>query len=130
MKMDAGLAANLALDPTLCTAAIERPECAMLFWCNGWSTDLKRVARPHSVSLSWTASTSSNVKGYNVYRGTTSGDYTVINSSIVAGTTYTDGTVEAGKTYFYVARAVDTNNVESAYSIRPLPSYRIRSSYV
>jgi hypothetical protein len=71
---------------------------------------------PHSVSLSWTASTSS-VTGYNVYRGTTSGGpYTKLNSSLVVGTNYEDRPVQAGTTYYYVATAVDSSNNESAYS--------------
>jgi hypothetical protein len=70
----------------------------------------------HSVSLSWTASTST-VVGYNVYRGTTSGGpYTLITSSPVNGTTFTDTTVQAGATYFYVVTAVDTNGNESVNS--------------
>jgi fibronectin type 3 domain-containing protein len=71
----------------------------------------------HSVDLTWTASTST-VSGYNVYRREQSQtSYTSkLNSSLVAGTTYTDSTVEAGKAYFYVARAVDSNGVESVNS--------------
>jgi len=70
----------------------------------------------HSAALSWTASTSV-VTGYNVYRGTVSGGpYAKLNSSLIAVTTYTDGTVQSGQTYFYVVTAVDASNVESAYS--------------
>jgi hypothetical protein len=57
------------------------------------------------------------VSGYNVYRATTSGGYgsTPLNSSPVSGTTYADGTVVSGQTYFYVATAVDagTQSVDS-----------------
>ncbi len=70
----------------------------------------------HSATLSWTASTST-VAGYNVYRGTTSGGpYTKLNSSLVAGTTYTDNTVAAGQTHYYVVTAVDSSNIESVFS--------------
>jgi fibronectin type 3 domain-containing protein len=70
----------------------------------------------HVVDLSWTASTSS-VVGYNVYRGTVSGGpYSRVNSSLVGATTYSDTTVSAGLTYYYVTTAVDSNNDESAYS--------------
>jgi hypothetical protein len=70
----------------------------------------------HSMTLNWSASTST-VVGYNVYRSTTSGGpYTLITSSPVAGTTYTDTTVQAGVTYFYVVTAVDSSGNESAYS--------------
>ncbi len=71
----------------------------------------------HTVSLNWTASTSPSVVGYNVYRGTVSGGpYTKLNSVLIAAVSYTDGTVLAGQTYYYVATAVDNNNNESAYS--------------
>jgi Abnormal spindle-like microcephaly-assoc'd, ASPM-SPD-2-Hydin/Fibronectin type III domain len=77
-------------------------------------TGMQAVA--HSVSLSWTASTST-VVGYNVYRSTVSGGpYTLITSSNVPGTTYTDTGVQAGVTYFYVVTAVDSNGNESAFS--------------
>ncbi|HUY14245.1 MAG TPA: hypothetical protein VMX16_11545 [Terriglobia bacterium] len=71
----------------------------------------------HSVSLSWTASTSTGILGYNVYRSLTSGGpYSKLNSTPVSGTTYLDSSVIAGQTYYYVATAVGQGNVESAYS--------------
>jgi Abnormal spindle-like microcephaly-assoc'd, ASPM-SPD-2-Hydin len=71
---------------------------------------------PHTATLSWTASTST-VIGYDVYRGSVSGGpYTLVNSSIVAGTQYVDSSVLAGQTYYYVATAVDSGNRESTYS--------------
>ena len=70
----------------------------------------------HSVTLTWTASTST-VSGYNVYRSTVSGGpYSKVNSSLVAGTTYTDSSVQAGQTYFYVVTSVDGSGAESANS--------------
>ena len=74
------------------------------------------VAAPqHSVGLSWTPSTST-VVGYNVYRGTqTSGPYAMIGSGAVSST-YTDGAVQAGQTYYYVVTAVDGSGNESVYS--------------
>jgi hypothetical protein len=72
-------------------------------------------ATQHSVSLSWNASTS-QVVGYNIYRGTTSGGpYTRLNSSLIS-LSFTDNNVQSGATYFYVATAVDSNDVESGYS--------------
>ncbi len=71
---------------------------------------------PHTVALSWTASTST-VSGYNVYRSTTTGTgYTKVNGSLVPGVTYTDSTVQNGVTYYYVTTAVDANGNESSYS--------------
>ncbi|MGH9400512.1 MAG: choice-of-anchor D domain-containing protein [Terriglobia bacterium] len=71
----------------------------------------------HSVTLTWGASTSSNITGYNVYRGTVSGGpYTKLNSSPETGTAYTDTTVDAGQTYYYVTTAVDSQGAESPNS--------------
>jgi len=73
-------------------------------------------AASHSVTLTWTASTST-VSGYNVYRSTTNGSgYTKINSGLVAGLTYDDTSVQSGTTYYYVATAVDANGDESTDS--------------
>jgi hypothetical protein len=70
----------------------------------------------HSVTLSWTASTST-VSGYNVYRSSVSGGpYTKLNSTPVAATTYVDTAVQASQTYYYVVTSVDSTGVESAYS--------------
>ena len=70
-------------------------------------------AGTHDVILSWTASTTPGVVGYNVYRGTTSGGPypTELNSAPINGTTYTDETVQAGRTYYYVVTAVASNDV-------------------
>src|SRR5579862_2776984 len=70
----------------------------------------------HAVTLTWTASTST-VSGYNVYRSTVSGGpYTKLNSTPVAATTYSDTSVQAAQTYFYVVTSVDSSGVESANS--------------
>ncbi len=70
----------------------------------------------HSVSLAWTASTST-VAGYNVYRGTQSGGpYAIINGSTDTSTTYTDNSVQSGQTYYYVVTAVDGSGTESVNS--------------
>ena len=67
----------------------------------------------HDVILTWTASATSGVVGYNVYRGTTSGgeSSTPLNSTPINGTTYTDENVTAGATYYYVVTAVASNDV-------------------
>jgi hypothetical protein len=71
---------------------------------------------PHKVSLSWTASTSTNVAGYNVYRGTTSGGpYTKLNSRPLSATAYTDFAVQPGGTYYYVTTSVNSAGNESPY---------------
>ena len=70
----------------------------------------------HSGTLTWNASTSA-VIGYDVYRGTVSGGpYTKINSSVDATTTFTDATVQAGQTYYWIVTAVNSSNVQSTDS--------------
>jgi hypothetical protein len=69
----------------------------------------------HSVALSWNPS-SSQVVGYNVYRRASGGSYAKINPSVSATTSYTDTSVQSGTTYDYVTTAIDSSNVESAYS--------------
>ncbi|MEO8663740.1 MAG: hypothetical protein ABI693_35110 [Bryobacteraceae bacterium] len=74
-------------------------------------------AVPHAVTLSWTASASSNISGYNVYRGTKSGGpYTKLNSTLVSSISFMDATVAASQTYYYVTTAVDVNSQESTKS--------------
>jgi hypothetical protein len=76
-----------------------------------------QAPQPHSVDLTWNASLSPGVVGYNIYRRTPTGSYgSAINGPPNADTSYTDTTVTAGKTYFYVAKAVDGNGVESGPS--------------
>jgi Abnormal spindle-like microcephaly-assoc'd, ASPM-SPD-2-Hydin len=70
----------------------------------------------HYVSLSWTASTSQGILGYDVYRGTTSGGpYSEIGTVTGTGTTYTDNTVLSGDTYYYVVTTV-AGSGQSNYS--------------
>jgi hypothetical protein len=85
----------------------------------------------HDVVLSWNASTTSGIVGYNVYRGTTSGgeSATPLNSSPVAAgctstatCTYTDVTVVAGTTYYYTVTAVASDGVQSAASTQAGPA--------
>jgi len=76
----------------------------------------------HSVDLSWDPS-SSQVAGYNIYRGTRAGGpYSRLNSALQASTSFTDGGVQSGLTYFYVARSVDFNSQES------VPSNEVRAA--
>jgi len=72
---------------------------------------------PLFVSLSWVASTSPEVAGYNIYRKTT-GSYTRLNSKLDPDTNYTDATVIHGTTYYYATTAVNSKGKESDYSNR------------
>lgn len=70
----------------------------------------------YSAELTWQAGTS-DIVGYNLYRGTVhGGPYTPLNSSLLAQTTYTDSSVVGGNTYYYVATEVDNKGNESGYS--------------
>ena len=81
------------------------------------------VAAPvHTVALSWSASTSSGVLGYNIYRAvyntatSTCGSFSQINSTLNTGTSYTDTVVVDGTAYCYATTAVNSSNQESGYS--------------
>ena len=70
----------------------------------------------HSVSLSWTPSTS-EVAGYNVYRKTQSGgSYVRLNTSLITVFDFSDDTVQSGTTYYYAATSVDLDSTDSPYS--------------
>ena len=75
------------------------------------------AAIQHTVGLSWNASTSSSVTGYNVYRSTSStGSYSRINPLPNPSMNYSDSTVQSGQTYYYATTAVDSSGAESGYS--------------
>lgn len=85
---------------------------------------LPDAATKHSVALSWTASTSPDVVGYNVYRTTASSgrgrskhpvNWQKITSNPRPETTYTDKTVLSKTTYYYAVTAVDSKGRESAF---------------
>jgi fibronectin type 3 domain-containing protein len=69
--------------------------------------------------LSWTASTTSGVTSYKVYRtlygGSGCGPFSNIGSTPGSITTYTDSVVADGTTYCYATTAVDPSG-ESGYS--------------
>jgi hypothetical protein len=77
------------------------------------------AAATHSVGLSWKASTSSGIVGYNVYRApytTSCGAYAKVNSAVNTGTLYTDFAVTNSSNYCYATTAVDSSSRESGYS--------------
>jgi hypothetical protein len=76
-------------------------------------------APTHAVNLSWTASTSSNISGYNIYRAVytnSCGSFSMINSVLNTSTLYTDSAVVDGTSYCYATTAVNSSNEESGYS--------------
>lgn len=68
----------------------------------------------HVVDLSWKASTSANVAGYNVYRSPDAATWKKINASTIASTLYSDSTVANSSTYYYAATTVDIYGHESS----------------
>jgi fibronectin type 3 domain-containing protein len=87
-------------------------------------TGLTATGGNAQVSLSWNAS--NGAATYNIYRGTTSGSETLLQSS-VSGTTFTDTGVTNGTTYFYEVTAVNAggesgkSNEASATPQTPIP---------
>jgi hypothetical protein len=77
-------------------------------------------APTHSVNLSWTASTTTDVVSYNIYRAMYSnsacGAFSKINPVPNTTTLYTDSAVTNSTGYCYATTAVDTSNAESGYS--------------
>lgn len=64
----------------------------------------------HFINLTWTASTSTGVTGYNIYRGTAPGaeSSTPLNTGgPVTGTTFADTTTVSGTTYYYVIKSTN-----------------------
>ena len=78
------------------------------------SYDVVIQASPnHVVDLSWYPSTTTDVSGYNVYRGPDGVNSQKINMSLLTSTSYSDSTVANSSTYYYAATAVDVYSKES-----------------
>ena len=65
------------------------------------------------MDLSWNPSTTTDVSGYNVYRGPDGVNWQKINVSLLTSTNYSDSTVANSSTYYYAATAVDVYSKES-----------------
>ena len=79
-------------------------------------TNVTSTANAESVRLTWTASSSSDVSGYTIFRSTVSGGpYNTIARN-VTGTTFVDNTATTGGPFYYVIRAVDQSLNRSSYS--------------
>jgi PKD repeat protein len=61
----------------------------------------------YDCNISWSASTQTNVLGYNIYmKNPVNTSYSKINSALVTGTTYTDNCLQYTGIYKYMVRAV------------------------
>ena len=94
--------------------------------CSGGTSQLAykvviQATANHVVDLSWKASTSSDVTGYNIYRSPDGAAWKKINPSLIASTLYADSTVANGSTYYYAATAVDIYGHES----NKTPSFKV-----
>jgi hypothetical protein len=70
----------------------------------------------HSVELAWSPSASA-VAGYEVFRSQVSaGPFTKLDAGLVTADSYTDASVQAGQTYYYVVTSVSAAGVQSAES--------------
>ncbi len=79
-------------------------------------TGLTATRGNQKINLNWDDNTEGDLDGYNVYRGTTSGNYSKINGSLVESSNYLDNGLTGGVTYYYVVNAVDLGTNESSYS--------------
>jgi hypothetical protein len=70
----------------------------------------------HTVALTWAASATTTVSGYNVYRSTINGSGYAKIASLGLVFAYTDTNVQNCSTYYYVTTAVDSTGAESSFS--------------
>jgi hypothetical protein len=75
------------------------------------------VTAANTATLSWNASTESDLAGYKVYQGTGSGTYGAPITTLPKTTTsFTATGLQNGTTYFFVVTAYDNSGNESTYS--------------
>lgn len=70
---------------------------------------------PGIITLSWTASPSTDIVGYKVYVGTVSGVYPT-STNVGNVSSYVNTGLTSGTTYFFVVTAVSASGVESVFS--------------
>ena len=69
-----------------------------------------------SVVLAWDPSPDPGIRGYKIYRTENSGSFpspALNGSTLVTGSTFTDSTGQAGRTYYYAVTAVSSTGLES-----------------
>lgn len=73
------------------------------------------LAAPESVEVSWSRSPDADLKGYYIYRSTEGGPFER-QGDLITVPTFSDRTVQHGKTYRYAVSAVDQKGNESGKS--------------
>jgi len=89
--------------------------CGGATYKNSYSIAIQGTTN-HVVDVSWKASTTPDVTGYNLYRSPDGVNWKKANVSLIASTMYNDATVANGSTYYYAATAVDIYGHESSKS--------------
>lgn len=70
-----------------------------------------------SVALVWDENKEADLKGYHLYRATTSdGPYTLLTTNLLTQASYSDNNVSAGTSYFYTVRAFNQADQSSQAS--------------
>ncbi len=80
-------------------------------------TGVTAAATTAAVNLGWSASTATDLAGYNVYRSASAtGTFTKLNAALLGGTTYSDTNAPQGAASYYRVTAVDASGNESGPS--------------
>jgi hypothetical protein len=78
--------------------------------------EVTAISNGQSISLVWLPNAESDLAGYYVYRSGEEHHYKKLTQERITTASYTDSSVEKGKTYYYRIKAVDTSGNESDYS--------------
>jgi len=108
---------------------IDHPEyvaCVFEGVCNGGGADTTAPTTPAGmvatggnlkIDLSWSANSETDLAGYKVYRRDVAGGATTrLTDFPIASTSYSDASLSAGTSYFYLVSAVDLSANESPLS--------------
>ncbi|NGZ90221.1 tandem-95 repeat protein [Psychroflexus maritimus] len=71
---------------------------------------------PRKSKLSWTLSSSNNVTGYKIFKGTSPNPTTLLTTVSNSTVSYTDTELTNGTTYYYSIKSIDSNGLESVSS--------------
>jgi hypothetical protein len=114
-----GWSAELELSDSDGRSWTETMELAVPLAPTGLITKAQSPQVPQAIDLRWSASTSTDTYGYNIYRSTTGGSgYVKVNGvSVERQAAYVDRAVAPESTYYYTVTAVDSAGNESRRSL-------------